>query len=102
MCIRDRSVVPSVRCVRYSQPVSYTHLDVYKRQSYDRSDKARERDDTQNRDNYRRNFTPPAHSIKPVSYTHLDVYKRQHAAYIQTLSENVSQSKVFLCIGFLF
>ena len=32
--------------------------------SYDRSDKARERHDTQNRDNYRRNFTPPAHSEK--------------------------------------
>ena len=84
--------------------VSYTHLDVYKRQvytqgvktieqflilvtksqninksntsphnqktrinyhaSYDCSDKPRERDDTQNRDNYRRNYTQPTHSVK--------------------------------------
>ena len=43
MCIRDR--------------INYHN-------NYERSDKARERDDTQNRDNYRRNFTPPAHSVK--------------------------------------
>ncbi|RVU76022.1 arginase family protein [Pantoea dispersa] len=41
-------------------PVSYTHLDVYKRQDIDCLD--------------------PAHAPgtgTPVSYTHLDVYKRQ-------------------------
>ena len=37
------------------QPVSYTHLDVYKRQDFNR--------------------VPT--SYIPVSYTHLDVYKRQ-------------------------
>ena len=77
----------------YHVTVSYTHLDVYKRQlvtqsqninksntsphnqqtrinyhaSYDRNDKAGERDDTQNRDNYRRNYTPPTHSVKQHS-----------------------------------
>ena len=54
------------------------HTRINYHASYDRSDKAREGDDTQNRDNYRRNYTPPTHSVKPVSYTHLDVYKRQH------------------------
>ena len=41
------------------RPVSYTHLDVYKRQEFTFS------------------FTNEAEDIKPVSYTHLDVYKRQ-------------------------
>ena len=53
-------------------PVSYTHLDVYKRQLYNHAVlstfpsmhlKALH------------TITPPPHD--PVSYTHLDVYKRQ-------------------------
>ena len=42
------------------QPVSYTHLDVYKRQFMLIAD-----------------IDTPRHGIIPVSYTHLDVYKRQ-------------------------
>ena len=51
-------------------PVSYTHLDVYKRQLYDRI-------------NQRvlmmmdEGLEAEARSVYPVSYTHLDVYKRQ-------------------------
>ena len=59
------------------KPVSYTHLDVYKRQLKDRPVKAdakfflgklltNEKEET----------------IRPVSYTHLDVYKRQVLNYL--------------------
>ena len=63
-------------------PVSYTHLDVYKRQSYDFTQLTDEEllaeleivDD--------RRIWKIAEAIRrgmpPVSYTHLDVYKRQH------------------------
>ena len=45
---------------RANYPVSYTHLDVYKRQGFNRAVEAQR----------------PVGSL-PVSYTHLDVYKRQ-------------------------
>ena len=45
-------------------PVSYTHLDVYKRQRYPGTPPQ-----------------PPPDRARPVSYTHLDVYKRQLQAY---------------------
>ena len=48
-------------------PVSYTHLDVYKRQPFIRS----------NRIACGTIGTRNAPTGKPVSYTHLDVYKRQ-------------------------
>ena len=41
-------------------PVSYTHLDVYKRQTEDPG------------------YAAGWWANTPVSYTHLDVYKRQH------------------------
>ena len=47
-------------------PVSYTHLDVYKRQMF-----LREITHTVNA------FNDMADIVRPVSYTHLDVYKRQ-------------------------
>ncbi len=46
---------------RSAAPVSYTHLDVYKRQARTSGDAS----------------PSPARSAAPVSYTHLDVYKRQ-------------------------
>ena len=46
------------------QPVSYTHLDVYKRQGVDGNNA------TLNNGRF-------LIELKPVSYTHLDVYKRQ-------------------------
>ena len=49
--------------------VSYTHLDVYKRQAY--------RDDTQIVDCQCRKFYSENPRVEAVSYTHLDVYKRQ-------------------------
>ena len=67
-------------------PVSYTHLDVYKRQMMSG-------DDRQNSPSISRQNRPSAtlmeafptqwlhlfltHRTRPVSYTHLDVYKRQ-------------------------
>ena len=48
------------------KPVSYTHLDVYKRQGHTMTDTL---DALQSSREMR--------SAKPVSYTHLDVYKRQ-------------------------
>ena len=43
-------------------PVSYTHLDVYKRQGNTR---------------HKAQYIPEKGAV-PVSYTHLDVYKRQY------------------------
>ena len=52
--------------IKLPEPVSYTHLDVYKRQV----SPLRKASDALLLDN--------SHlSISPVSYTHLDVYKRQ-------------------------
>ena len=49
-------------------PVSYTHLDVYKRQEFNYAREALELGSF----NY---------ALKPVSYTHLDVYKRQPSKF---------------------
>ena len=46
------------------EPVSYTHLDVYKRQEL--YELVREKD-----------YFVLTTNVDPVSYTHLDVYKRQ-------------------------
>ena len=55
-------------------PVSYTHLDVYKRQNQIRSKRVQ--------------FFIAEHRIfpVPVSYTHLDVYKRQHCFHAALFS----------------
>ena len=66
----------------FKRPVSYTHLDVYKRQVYPNlpiflPPKATERKIILKKDSLTilgSVFTPP---FTPVSYTHLDVYKRQ-------------------------
>ena len=72
-------------------PVSYTHLDVYKRQLFDTGDKKRitiqyffqtkasfTLTDNVMRVGRRGDITQNiADSADPVSYTHLDVYKRQ-------------------------
>ena len=47
-------------------PVSYTHLDVYKRQAYTTYGTSRANA-----------YKILEDSLNPVSYTHLDVYKRQ-------------------------
>ena len=74
------------------KPVSYTHLDVYKRQIYAAKRMLRLRLTFANRTYYTmapRSGHNKTASIavlhgsmfsKPVSYTHLDVYKRQEAA----------------------
>ena len=50
-------------------PVSYTHLDVYKRQQLDRAYRY---------STYCSDIGITFKSrVRPVSYTHLDVYKRQ-------------------------
>ena len=71
----------------YSAPVSYTHLDVYKRQSLQCGGSEQESGDGRLPEGpgaggiaQRAGKDPAAHSLQaacPVSYTHLDVYKRQ-------------------------
>ena len=71
-------------------PVSYTHLDVYKRQAIDMISHCLQRNDlgeigdVRPRANgyriqffYEGSLISNRRSIAPVSYTHLDVYKRQ-------------------------
>ena len=53
-------------------PVSYTHLDVYKRQ-----DQARHAAAVVGGDDLLIELLQQTHTAAPVSYTHLDVYKRQ-------------------------
>ena len=69
--------------IRYSIPVSYTHLDVYKRQTHYSTDRT-DIDDFSSSclAHIRQHHFAHVHyaeeiSIHPVSYTHLDVYKRQ-------------------------
>ena len=110
MCIRDRKWGVTPRRVNYycaggripgavkmagvwlipkaaEKPVSYTHLDVYKRQRH-RSRRAPPRRPgakrTSTRKHRQKRSTPgkswerPGRNwTRPVSYTHLDVYKRQ-------------------------
>ena len=60
----------TIHLLQQSTPVSYTHLDVYKRQYIDYAMSviiARALPDVRD-------------GLKPVSYTHLDVYKR-HGIY---------------------
>ena len=85
-----------------THPVSYTHLDVYKRQLLKNAHEAGgeaapvsmrltqlpgwlrievlDRGTGMN-DSVLQNALVPFYSTKPVSYTHLDVYKRQHYMY---------------------
>ena len=50
--------------------VSYTHLDVYKRQALEKARAGNQK--------FLASFSPAQESgLKAVSYTHLDVYKRQ-------------------------
>ena len=62
--------------IKYAEAVSYTHLDVYKRQMYREEmhykDIYYEEAEKQNKE-----VQKLKHDMKPVSYTHLDVYKRQ-------------------------
>ena len=50
------------------RPVSYTHLDVYKRQAHQRAGEQQR---------LACFCCQYPHGLAPVSYTHLDVYKRQ-------------------------
>ena len=56
-----------------SIPVSYTHLDVYKRQPKERCQVVKPGDVVKIKDTQ----IIVVDSFDPVSYTHLDVYKRQ-------------------------
>ena len=65
-------------------PVSYTHLDVYKRQVFLQSDHV----DGDNRNIRITGFDQrTADEADAVSYTHLDVYKRQVYRMINTLED---------------
>ena len=64
-------------------PVSYTHLDVYKRQLMDGL-----KNKAQDRSNRKVLMETASVQYAPVSYTHLDVYKRQ----TRTLSQRASPS----------
>ena len=94
MCIRDSFHTSHPQLCGYlrnSKTVSYTHLDVYKRQVLDFQGKPIENkkfnpSETINEENLpylthgafdRFSEFRVGNSFTPVSYTHLDVYKRQ-------------------------
>ena len=58
--------------MKSSVAVSYTHLDVYKRQEYEHDEEHSGRD-------WKKQLVCFGHTkrMDTVSYTHLDVYKRQ-------------------------
>ena len=64
--------------------VSYTHLDVYKRQMQKEQTKSVANPNNIREENYSKKTS------KAVSYTHLDVYKRQFGT-------NIIQSTRLLC-----
>ena len=65
------------RIAQLVEPVSYTHLDVYKRQTYDYVFF----DLNPSFALYTQIALAATDRLIPVSYTHLDVYKRQHQCY---------------------
>ena len=90
----SRNTISSIETGQFN-PVSYTHLDVYKRQALTEkySKLAAEAKTHSNPENYihskyfdksseyyETNLTDTERRIASVSYTHLDVYKRQRDA----------------------
>ena len=76
--------------------VSYTHLDVYKRQAYKGEVSMYKLNDIHNSDvgnkgNFEKMVISEADRVKPVSYTHLDVYKRQVEGGVDDWGEVVTR-----------
>ena len=90
MCIRDRFIkglvsVPFLGSIHPQiTPVSYTHLDVYKRQQITH-EAGKQEGDNGTKNGVERN------PFIPVSYTHLDVYKRQPFIHIAAIFHSVPQ-----------
>ena len=88
-----------------SMPVSYTHLDVYKRQGGTSLEKECEDARKQiEKKQYMRNLRLAGYTTVPVSYTHLDVYKRQvqeRAVYRDSIYREraVASERVRLAMG---
>ena len=87
-----------------SVPVSYTHLDVYKRQVRDFpgayingvSGEKLAPDDPTIADAFARySADKAAGAVAPVSYTHLDVYKRQDVAGRVVRGRRMAELRVF-------
>ena len=68
--------------IRVFKPVSYTHLDVYKRQVLT-TDGASPLNTVRSR--MVRYCYKVREGMRAVSYTHLDVYKRQYLLHVWTL-----------------
>ena len=66
--------------------VSYTHLDVYKRQALERERKI-QKAALAIKKKYGKNAILKAMNLEAVSYTHLDVYKRQLQPFPLLLAE---------------
>ena len=81
ICFQAGCVAGPGRKAVLAQPVSYTHLDVYKRQSYNSGNLDQKFESGKNiAKNTRLMFDAKSNDgfiVKAVSYTHLDVYKRQ-------------------------
>ena len=76
--------------------VSYTHLDVYKRQEYDELTEAVE--------SYKDKFESVSIAeplLGAVSYTHLDVYKRQAMFLSNAHTEETTKETLGIFEGFL-
>ena len=69
----------------HTRPVSYTHLDVYKRQVQSLFPGLKQLLGGKRHENCRAAGSHAALNLNqvPVSYTHLDVYKRQQKDYAQ-------------------
>ena len=71
--------------------VSYTHLDVYKRQVYlyrdEQDDGKKLRRRKMYNDTWEQDYMEfvEGNSLTPVSYTHLDVYKRQVLLWLKEI-----------------
>ena len=79
--------------------VSYTHLDVYKRQAVDGPCGNGQHDVFRSRRG-RVYIVFIIQHVAPVSYTHLDVYKRQHKVSVDAL--RLHRRQMFKCLPKLF
>ena len=85
-------------------PVSYTHLDVYKRQEQrnahikvQRRRKPDQRNQVPKRVSQDKGVRLITECVKPVSYTHLDVYKRQDTDRIM---HELEHRRIVIVTGF--
>ena len=92
MNISDATHVSILPVSRSKWTVSYTHLDVYKRQRANSKPPLSNKGGTKNKKQY--TLLSGKRCIYTVSYTHLDVYKRQELEELMEIKQLIQRQKI--------